>query len=426
MALEDYRNDMMRCVRCSSCKFIPLGSIVKSWQFAYGCPASKQMNFHSYSGSGKLIAALSWLDGRIGVTPELLDVVYRCSLCGLCDVSCRMGTDMEVYEILHQLRKKLVAEGHGPMPAHKPVIESVRNYDNVWVQPRNRRGRWAKGLSVKDLSKGKEKAEVLYFVGCTYSYASDLMHIPRLTAELFTRAGVDFGILGARELCCASPVYMVGQQDLYEEYAKKNIAMFNELGVKKVVTSCAGCYGVFRSKYPLLGEDMDFEVVHAEEYLAELIGSGALVPKNKVDLSVTFHDPCHTGRMAEIRAPSGGGEECHLGCLPVKNVEKVLGFDGSYDAPREILAAIPQMKFSEMERIREYSFCCGSGGGAKSAFPDFALSAASDRVEEAMSTGAEALVTNCPWCEKNFADAVRETGAPIRVVDTIELLAQSL
>lgn len=426
MALEDYRNDMMRCVRCSTCKFIPLSSLFKSWRYAYGCPASTQMNYHSYSGSGKLITALSLIDKRVDYSPELLDIVYRCSLCGMCDVSCRMGTDMEIYEIMHELRVKCVKDGHGPLPAHKPVLESVRNYDNVWVQPRNRRSLWAKGMGIKDLSKGKETADVLYFVGCTYAYSKDVQYVPKKTAALFQKAGVDFGILGDKEICCASPIYMVGQQDLFEEYARKNIEMINKLGVKKVVMSCAGCFGIFNSKYPILGEEMNFEVVFAEVFINELIKEGKLKLKNRVPMQVTYHDPCHCGRLAEPRFPSKGIETRHHGSLPVKNIEKVLGFGGFFDASREILNAIPGINLVEMERTREYSWCCGSGGGAKSAFPDFALATSQERIDEAISTGAEALVTNCPWCEKNFMDGVNEGGADIKVVDTVELLTRAV
>ena len=426
MPLEEYKKDMLRCVRCSCCKFIPLSSLFKSHRFSVGCPANKQMNFHSYSGSGKLITALSLLENRVDYSPEFLDIVYRCSLCGMCDVSCRMGTDMEVYEIIHELRVKCVEDGKGPMPAHKPVIESLKNYDNVWVQPRNRRGLWAKGMNIKNLAKKGETAEVLYFVGCSYSYSAEMKRIPQQTASLFQKAGVDFGILGEKELCCASPIYMVGDQKLFEEYARKNIQMINDLGVKKVVMSCAGCFGIFNSKYPRLGEEMNFEVVHAENYLLELIKEGKLKPKKTLPLQVTFHDPCHTGRLAELRIPSHGIETKHHGSLPVKQIEKILGFGGCYDAPREILEAIPGIKLIEMERVREYSWCCGSGGGAKSAFPDFALAAATERIEEALSTGAEALVTNCPWCEKNLMDAINESKADLKLIDTVELLTQSI
>ncbi len=426
MSLEDYKKDMLRCVRCSTCKFIPLSSLFKSARFSYGCPASTQKNFHSYSGTGKMITALSLLDKRIDYSPELLDIVYRCSLCGMCDLSCRTGTDLEVFEVLHELRKKCVEDGHGPMPAHKPIIESLKNYDNVWMQPRNRRGMWSKGLSkIKDINK--EKAEILYFVGCSYSYSAELRDVPRKTAQLFQKAGVDFGMLGSKELCCGSPVHLIGEQKLYEDFARNNIEIINKLGVEKVVMSCAGCFGVFNSKYPLLEEEMNFEVVFAEDYLKQLVDEGKLKPKNTVPMNVTFHDPCHSGRLSEKRTPSHGIETVYHNTLPVKDIgDKVLGLGGRYDAPRDLLQSIPGVNLVEMERIREYSWCCGSGGGAKSAFPDFALDTAKERIEEALSTGAEAIVTNCPWCEKNLADAINESQADLKIYDTVELLTESV
>ncbi len=422
--LQDYKNDMMRCVRCSVCKYIPLSSLFKSWRFAAGCPAVYHYNFHSYSGGGKLIAAFSLLEGRVGYSPTFLDVVYRCTLCGLCDVSCRTGTDMEVLEILHELRVKCVDDGVAPLPAHKAILDSVKNYDNVWIQPRARRSAWAKGLGIKDLSK--EKADVLYYVGCTYAYAPELQKVPQQTARLFQKAGVNFGILGDKELCCASPVYMIGDMKLFEEYAKKNIETFNRLGVSKVVTSCAGCYGLFKSKYALLGQEMNFEVLHAEEFLYQLLNEGKLKLVKDIPLQVTYHDPCHLGRLSEPRIPSHGVEARFLGTLPVKDIPKVLGAEGVYDPPRELIKAVPGIRLVEMERVREYSWCCGSGGGAKSVYPEFALATAQERVEEAKATGAEALVTNCPWCEKNFFDGVREGRSDLKVLDTVELLSESV
>lgn len=279
-------------------------------------------------------------------------------------------------------------------------------------------------MEIKDLSTSGEQAEILYFVGCSYSYSAELRHVPILTATLLKKADIDFGILGQGEICCASPVYMVGQQDLFEEYALRNIEMINNLGVKRVVMSCAGCFGIFNSKYPLLDMEMNFEVIHAEDFLLELLKSGQIKIESGLDMQVTYHDPCHTGRLSECRVPSHGYETVHHGTLPVKDIEKKLGFGGFYDAPREILNSIPGIELIEMDRIREFSWCCGSGGGAKTAFPDFALSTASERIEEALSTGAETLVTNCPWCEKNLMDGVNEMQAALKVCDTVELLSK--
>lgn len=424
MALEDYRNDMLRCVRCSVCKFIPLSSLIKSWRFAYGCPASARFNFHSYSGGGKLIAALSLLDGRIEYSDALMDVVYKCTMCGACDLACRVGTDMEPLQILRELRLK-VYEEYKQIDAHKRIMDSIQNYDNVWMQPRARRKHWSKDLKVKDLSTGKERAEVLYFAGCTYSLDPDLQKVAENTVRLLKNAGVDVGILGAKEKCCASPALQIGNQKLFEKWALENIEAFNQLGVKKVVTSCAGCYGLFKTHYTLLGKELKFEVVHAVEYLDELIREGRLKPRNTVPLRVTYHDPCHLGRLSETRIPSEGKEEKYLGCLPVKNIPKVLGMNGVFDPPRNLIRSIPGLELLEMERVREYSWCCGSGGGVKSAFPDFALWSAEERIEEARSTGAEALVTCCPWCEKNLRDAVAKRGDDFPVYDAVDLLIQA-
>lgn len=424
MALEDYKKDMTRCVRCSVCKFIPLSALFKSWRFSYGCPAITKHNFHSYSGGGKLILALSFLEGRIGYSPKLLEVIYNCTLCGMCDLTCKIGTDIEVWEILHEFRKKCFEDGQAPLPLHRPILDSLKNYDNVWMQPRGRRDTWAKGLPLKDLNK--EKAEILYFAGCTYAYDAELKKIARMTAEILLQAGLDVGILGKEEKCCSSPAYMIGDEETFKKYAEENIEKFNSLGVKMVVTSCAGCYGLFRSKYPRLGIEMKFEIKHSIELIRELLSNKQLKPAKEFKSRVTYHDPCHLGRMSEPRIPSYGKERVVLNILPIKDIPKVHGFNGVYDAPREVLATINGIEFVEMERIREYSWCCGSGGGARSAFPELAVETAIERLEEAESTGAEVLATCCPWCEKNFMDAVSKSHKRMKIMDVVEILYNTL
>jgi Fe-S oxidoreductase len=99
---------------------------------------------------------------------------------------------------------------------------------------------------------------------------------------------------------------------------------------------------------------------------------------------------------------------------------------GVFDPPRNVIRSIPGVQLLEMERTREYSWCCGSGGGVKSAFPEFALWSAGERLEEAKATGAEALVTCCPWCEKNLRDAVDSRNEAFPVYNATDLLIQSL
>jgi Fe-S oxidoreductase len=423
MALQDYRNDMMRCSRCSVCKFIPLPSLIKSKRFSYGCPAIARYNFHSYSGGGKLITALSLIDGRVDYSDRLLDVVYKCTLCGSCDLSCKLGTDIEPLEIFHELRAKCIGDGEF-LSEHSVLIDVLRKEDNMLQKLKADRGKWAEGLPVKDLTK--EKTRVLYHAGCIYSYDPDLQQIAKDTIILLLSAGIDVGIFGADELCCGGRAFEIGYQGEFVKYAESNIEDWNTAGVSKVVTSCSNCYGTLKRLYPRIGKEMKFEILHISEYLNQLIKEDKIKLTKEVAMTVTYHDPCHLGRLSEPYTPSLGKETKHLGTLPVKDVPKVMGFGGVYEPPREVLKSNPGLRLVERERIREYSWCCGAGGGVKEAYPDLALWTARERIEEAKSTGAQAIVTSCPWCKRNFMDAISESGNKMEVYDIIEILLKSI
>jgi Fe-S oxidoreductase len=173
---------------------------------------------------------------------------------------------------------------------------------------------------------------------------------------------------------------------------------------------------------------MPFEVYHITQYVNKLIGEGKLKLTKKVPMKVTYHDPCHLGRLGEKYTPWKGVEKKIRNQLIVHEPRKVFkrGRYGIYEPPREVLKAIPGLELVEMERIKEYSWCCGAGGGVKEAYPDFALWTANERIEEALATGAEAMVTACPWCTRNLRDALEETGRKIKVKDMIELVREAL
>ncbi|MCR4394105.1 MAG: heterodisulfide reductase-related iron-sulfur binding cluster, partial [Dehalococcoidales bacterium] len=102
------------------------------------------------------------------------------------------------------------------------------------------------------------------------------------------------------------------------------------------------------------------------------------------------------------------------------------GTFGVYDSPRNVIKSIPGLNFVEMYRIREYAWCCGAGGGVIDAYPDFAEWTAMERLKEAQSVGAEAIVSACPWCKRVFKDAAKKNGTRIEVLDIIELIQQSV
>jgi len=417
MPLEKFRWDLIACERCNNCMWVHPWR-VQNARFAKNCPSAERYLFAAYSCQGRFDLARGLLDGEIEYSAKLLDAIYRCTLCGACDVTCKYYRDMEPLEILQELRNKCVEDGHGPLPAHKPIIDSVKNYNNVWMQPRTKRSAWAKKMSIKDVSK--EKAKTLYYVGCTYAYKRELQEIVQNSAEVMKKAGVDFGILGNQEICCGSPILKVGKKELFEKIAKENIELFNSLKVEEIVTSCAGCYGIFKTYYPRVGR-MNFKVFHIVEYLERLVKEGKIKFVKEVPLTVTWHDPCHLGRMGESYIPWDGKRGKYGLYEPPQELNR--GTFGVYEPPREVLRSIPGIEMVEMDRNREFSWCCGAGGGVKSAFPDFALWCAKERIKEAESTGAEALVTSCPWCESNLMDSIGE--GEMKIYSLIDLITQA-
>lgn len=424
MALETYEKDMARCSRCSMCKFIPLEQI-KGFEYAGVCPSIYRYNFHSYSGGGKLIIGLSLLQKRIEYSDGLLDIIYRCQMGGACDVSCKYTRDMDVMEILYELRAKLVEDGQ-LLPQHMPIIEGLRKEDNMLQKLKVDRGKWAEGLDVKDITK--EKAEVVYYAGCRYSFDEDLWPAARGAVNLLKQAGVDVGIAGKEEACCGGRAYEMGYQAELTTYAEHQLDAWKAAGAKTVVTSCSDCYHAFKVLYDKIKRKPDLEIVHITEYLERLIAEGKLKLTKKVPMTVTYHDPCHLGRMGEPWIHWEGKEIKLYGQLilhdPIREFRR--GTYGVYDPPREVLNSIPGLRLVEMPRNKEYAWCCGAGGGVKEAYPDFAIWTALERIDEAKSTGAEAMVTACPWCERNFNDAIKERGDRIKIIDIVELVQQAI
>jgi Fe-S oxidoreductase len=424
MALADYKNDMLRCMRCSECKWIPLAKI-SDWKYARQCPSVSRYNFHAYSGGGRLVMGLSVLEGRLGYSPDFLDILYKCTMCGACEVSCKCNKDLENMPIAQELRIKAVEDGE-LLPQHMPVIDGLRKEDNTMQAKKADRGNWAKGISVKNITE--DKAEVYFHAGCRYCYDEELWPQARASLNILLKAGVDAGIAGKDENCCGCRVYEIGYMGELTKYAESNAEMLKNAGVKTIVTPCADCYQGFKVLYPKIGQSTGIEVLHITEYIDRLIKGGKLKLKKKVPMNVTYHDPCHLGRLGEPYIPWKGQEKFVFNQMYIYDPPKPWrkGTYGVYEPPRDVIKAVPGVTLTEMKRIKEYAWCCGAGGGVIDAYPDFAIWTALERIEEAKSTGAEAMVTACPWCKRNFLDAIKEGGDGIKILDIIELIEQSI
>jgi len=388
--LEEYLGELYHCLHCHLCSmsnwhrldaWIPL------------CPSFLRFGFESFSASGRIEIARAIMKNEIDKpTPRLLQIIFSCTGCGACYEQCRGLTGFKAnhVELFEELKAKLVELGWGPLTKHAEFSRSIGENHNPYLEPHEKRVDWLKRQAPK-------KAETIYFVGCTSSYRRP--EIAEATVNALDMAGVKFGILHPDEWCCGSTLIRTGQRKMVEDLVKHNINAIKAGGVKRVLFSCGGCYRTFKKDYPaILGQELGFDVLHTTEYFSQLMEEGKLKLKNKVSGVITYHDPCHLGRGV-----------------------------GLYDPPRKLLTNMVGIKFVEMKRNRSDAWCCGAGSGVKSAFPDFAVWAATERLKEAKAIGASVLASSCPFCKHNFMDALKQAPAEFKTLeirDISELVAE--
>jgi Fe-S oxidoreductase len=415
--LEDYKYEARHCVSCAGCKWVDM-NYISGMDFSWKCASWHQGVFDAYGAAGKvkiiwdlLAKDLDW------ASPKLLDVVYMCSLCGGCDSGCKRNLDLEIQMMLISWRARLVDMGLGPMPQQKTVTSKIEQSQNIYGSDQKKR----LDFMPKDVTPAKQ-ADILYWVGCRASFADT--EIAQATVKVLKSANQEFMVL-KEEPCCGNLVYSTGQIDKAKEIAKKNLQLIKESGAKTVLMSCAECYRMIKVDYPkLLGistAELGFEVKHVTELVDGWVKDGSLNLEKKVDMKVTYHDSCGLGRLSEPWY-HWEGERGNWGLLiPPRDIRR--GMNGVYEEPRDILKAIPGLELVEMLRPRDQAYCCGAGGGAKEAFPDFARSSAGERLREANHIGAEAIVSACPLCKENFKDVTKDG---LKVYDIAELIAMAV
>lgn len=422
--LKELEAEMQKCFRCSLCKMVPLPTVLNP-KYSDGCPSSRQFHFHGYSGSGKNIMALSLVNGRIKVDRTLADITFACTACGLCDVSCKFIMEAERHSVNMALREHLVDEGFA-LPAHQTMIRNLEKYGNPQGKIEGPASTWASDVKLKTLPG--EKAPVLLFAGCLQCREAGAADVARKLARILTKAGVDFGIMRDGETSCGLPAYWTGHRDVFTRTANHVASLLDATEASTVVTVSGSCLGALRSKYPEYAKAPGPRVLHATEFLAQLIRDRRLRLPKPVRRKVTYHDPCYLGRQSEPPLKWAGEYKVTHGCMTYTDPPKEMnrGVNGVYEPPRQILRAVEGLDFVEMYRIREYSYCCGGGGGVPLAYPDLARSTALDRLGEAIDVGAECLVTACHHCRANLSQSQQSLEKPLLpVVDIIDLVYEA-
>jgi Fe-S oxidoreductase len=320
------------------------------------------------------------------------DVLWSCTTCRSCEENCPVMIN-HVDKVVDMRRRLVLVDGDYP-PAVATALKNLENKSNPWGLASGERAAWAEGLEVPTLAE-KGTAEYLFFTGCFASYDDRNKKVAASLVKLFKKAGVDFAILGNEEGCCGDPARRLGNEYLYQMQAQANIEVMKAYGVKKIVTACPHCMNTIQNEYKQFGGE--FEVIHHSQLLAQLVKDGKLaVPAGVEKVKVAFHDSCYLGR-----------------------------YNGIYDAPRDVLNALPGVELGEACRSKQNGFCCGAGGGLMFSEEHIGERMNQARVKQLDETKPELLASACPYCLVMLRDGVNELdlGERLKTKDIAELLA---
>ena len=367
---EEILSAIHHCVKCKLCN---IASFHPSAEWLPLCPSGQFYGYQAFYAPGRMEIFREILEGEISEPTEgLLKAVYACTLCGACYEKCRQISSVEIPlpELFEELRSELSTKGW-ILDVHKSIAEKIKETKNAYGEKYEYKAKTTDG-----------NADVIYYIGCTARYR--VPEIADAMLEIFDKLNIKYQVMG-EEWCCGSVLFRTGQVEEAKELMEHNIEEIKGSGAKTVVFTCPGCLMTFDKNYP----DMGVELVHSTQFLTRL----GNINVKKLGMEVAYHDPCHLGRDL-----------------------------GIYEEPRAVLKGVADVK--EMKREKEQAWCCGSGGGVKSAFDDFALWSATERLKEAKEAGAEALVSACPFCKRNLKEAAENEG--IEVYDVVELVNRSL
>jgi len=323
------------------------------------------------------------------VLKEYSETPYLCTLCGRCTMVCPAFIDTR--ELRIATRGFMVEKGVYPQVMSQ-LAETLKRVHNIIGEPNEDRPSWTQALGEvpKDMFQ-REKAKVVYFVGCVASYFPMTKRIPQSFVQILDKAGVDFTILGGEEWCCGFPLIAAGMKKDAEALIQHNLEKVKEKGAEKVVFACPSCYHTWMDQCKT-----NIEIFHSTQFIKRLIDEGKISFKEKTT-KVTYHDPCDLGRAS-----------------------------GVYEAPREILRAIPGVELVEMEGNREQCKCCGGGGNLEMVRPDLSAAIAQAKIEEIKATGADMVITACQQCVRTIQANARRKKIPIVMMDIIEFVLKNM
>ncbi|PJA54935.1 MAG: hypothetical protein CO167_01025 [Candidatus Marinimicrobia bacterium CG_4_9_14_3_um_filter_48_9] len=257
---------------------------------------------------------------------------------------------------------------------------------NPWGMSAQDRELWTDGLNVPRMrDQNPEEVEYLYWVGCSGAYDARGKEVSKAMVNLMNRAGVKYAILGNEETCTGDSARRIGNEYLFQTLAAQNVETLNQYNVKKIVTQCPHCFNTLKNEYPQLGGH--YEVVHHSQLLDDLVQTGRLMPEKELNATITYHDSCYLGRHND-----------------------------EYDAPREILKAIPGVTLKEMPRSKNTGLCCGAGGGRMWMEETLGHTKVNiERMKDVKAIQPDELASACPFCATMLNDGLTAEHLDVKV-----------
>ena len=369
--------------------------------------------------------------GQVEALPEIVgnllkpETIWACTSCGWCEQACPVFIE-NIPRLIDMRRYQVQVKAEFPAEIQR-VFEGIERQGNPWGIGQDRRDEWAEDLHLPTWGDGGGPYEYLFFVGCAGSYDDKQKKVSRALVKILREAGVSFATLSKQEACNGETARRMGNEYLYQTMAKTNIELWNGMDVKAVITQCPHCFNTIKNEYPEFGGN--YRVINHTELINELLKTKRIKLSQVMNQKLTYHDPCYLGRH-----------------------------NGVYDAPREVLAAIPGLEVVEMQRSKREGFCCGAGGGRMWMEEHIGTRINHNRVNEVALTlkhaedpstpfpsatdkekpgqvgdykdrgGTGTVAVACPFCSTMLKDAINDTGREenLQVKDITELVADAL
>lgn len=366
---------LLSCIQCGSCTSC--------------CPTANRMNI----GPRQLSRLI-----RLGLKDEALasKSFWLCAACDACTAHCPRG--ISLLETMIGLKAYAIAHGLEVPEDLELLRTTLKSVRNISGDPNAERSLWSRNLPQPLIEvSGKKGADVLFFVGCVSAFYPRAFSIPQALGRTLEHAGVSFTTLGAEEWCCGFPLINLGLAHEAQELVEHNLERVRALDARLLVTTCPSCFYTWTRLYPRFGRlPPNLAVMHASQFLAELIDGGKIRP-GAMSRVVTYHDPCDLGRKS-----------------------------GVFDAPRHVLGRLPGVELTEMANTRENALCCGGGGDVKIFSYETTMEVAKIRVRQAVDVDADTVVSACQQCKRALTGAAQLTRHPVRVIDLAEIVWESL